>query len=190
MEAAVGEDGAGAGAGAGGDGRARALNPALHNIVQNNFILMFEGFALYLFHDSALRLAPDEDLVVQQELVVLQHALQPGVGPLHRPHEPAQLRPALPSLPVHVLRHVDTRAPQQSGRPQHVLLQTQCRHTDKDGPCFAHLVLVAVEGGDHRSAAEDLRAGEEAADPAYRHLPPEPQRRPGHLPLTAQPGVL
>ena len=185
MEAAVGEDGAGAGAGAGGDGRARALNPALLNIQFHIDVLHF-----YLFHDPALRLAPDEDLVVQQELVVLQHALQSGVGPLHRPHEPAQLSPALPGLPVHVLRHVDTRAPQQSGRPQNVLLQTQCQHTDKDEQCFANLVLVAVEGGDHRSAAEDLRAGEEAADPAYRHLPPEPQRRPGHLPLTTQPAVL
>ena len=38
-----------------------------------------------------LDVIPDEYLVVDDELVVLQHAVEAGVGPLDVPHEPAQL---------------------------------------------------------------------------------------------------
>ena len=92
-----------------------------------------------------LDVIPDEDLVVDDELVVLQHAVEAGVGPLDVPHEPAQLGqsgggwwsrdplstnqsspaqlgPALPRLAVHVLRDVDVAPPQQARLPQHILL--------------------------------------------------------------------
>ena len=38
-----------------------------------------------------LDVIPDEDLVVDHKLVVLQHAVEAGVGPLDVPHEPAHL---------------------------------------------------------------------------------------------------
>ena len=68
-----------------------------------------------------LNVIPDEYLVVHHQLVVLQHTVHAGVGSLDVPHEPPQLRPALPGLPVHVLRHVDVAASQQAGFPQYVL---------------------------------------------------------------------
>ena len=92
-----------------------------------------------------LDVIPDEDLVVDHKLVVLQHAVEAGVGPLDVPHEPAQLGqseggwrsrdqlstnqsppaqlcPALPRLAVHVLGHVDVAPPQQARLAQHFLL--------------------------------------------------------------------
>ena len=68
-----------------------------------------------------LNVIPDKYLVIHHQLVVLQHAGHAGVGSLDVPHEPPELRSALPGLPVHVLRNVDVAASQKSGFPQYVL---------------------------------------------------------------------
>ena len=68
-----------------------------------------------------LNVIPDKYLVVHHQFVVLQHTVHAGVGSLDVPHEPPELRPALPGLPVHVLRHVDVAASQKARLPQYVL---------------------------------------------------------------------
>ena len=59
-----------------------------------------------------LNVIPYKDLVVHHKLVVLQHAVHAGIGSLDGPHEPPQLVPAFPRLPVHVLRYMDVAPPQ------------------------------------------------------------------------------
>ena len=68
-----------------------------------------------------LNVIPDENLVIHHQFIVLEDAGHAGICSLDVPHEPPELRPALPGLPVHVLRHVDVAAPQQAGFPQYVL---------------------------------------------------------------------